>query len=70
MDDPPELDPLLYARALKAAGERDSQRTRAIAASDWWVFVRGGGGSEDEALATLVRGLQSCERRADVKNPR
>jgi len=65
MDGPGDLDPGLYARALEAAGERDSARNRAIAASDWWVFAQAGGGSEDEAVAALVRGLQSCERRVE-----
>jgi hypothetical protein len=65
MDDLGDLDPRLYARALDAAGERDSARNRAIAASDWWVFAQAGGGGEDEAVAALVRGLQSCERRAE-----
>jgi hypothetical protein len=70
MGDPGDLDPGLYARALEAAGERDSPRNRAIAASDWWVFEQAGGGSEEEAVAALVRGLQSCERRAPVRSPR
>jgi hypothetical protein len=67
MDELGDLDPALYARALAAAGERDSPRNRAIAASDWWVFALAGGGNEDEAVAALVRGLQSCDRRAQVR---
>lgn len=57
------LDHALYPLALAQAGEPDSPRTRAIAASDYWQFLQLGGGTDADAVAMLVRGLRSCETR-------
>ena len=54
------LEGTLYPRALAEAGEADSPRNREIAASDYWAFLALGGGSDDEAIAALVRGLRAC----------
>jgi hypothetical protein len=32
-----------------------------IAASDYWQFLQTGGGTDDDAIATLTRGLRACE---------
>ena len=57
------LEHAVYPRALAAAGELDSERNRAIAASDYWLFLQAGGGTDAEAIATLTRGLRACETR-------
>jgi hypothetical protein len=56
----------IYPPALAAAGERDSPRNRQIALGDYWHFLALGGGSDASAIAALVRGLRSCETRADL----
>ncbi len=55
------LERSLYPQALAQAAEVDSPRNRAIAASDYWQFLQMGGGSDEQATATLVRGLRSCD---------
>jgi len=57
------LEHAIYPVALVEAGEADSQRNRAIAASDYWQFLRAGGGTDAEAIALLARGLRSCDAR-------
>ena len=57
------LERAIYPRVLRDAGEQDSPRNRSIAASDYWQFLQLGGGGDAEAVAALVRGLQSCDRR-------
>ena len=59
--DKAHLEQDLYPAALAEAGEIDSPRNRKIAASDYWQFLRLGGGTDAEALATLVRGLRACD---------
>lgn len=54
------LERALYAQALAAAGETDSPRNRSIATSDYWHFLQLGGGTDDEAIAVLTRGLRAC----------
>ena len=54
------LEHAIYPQALAEAGEPDTPRNRLIAASDYWQFLQAGGGSDDEAVATLVRGLRAC----------
>ena len=51
----------LYPQALAAAGEPDTARNRAIAASDYWQFLELGGGTDEDAIAALVRGLRACD---------
>lgn len=58
------LEHVIYPVALASAGELDSARNRAIAASDYWLFLQLGGGTDDEATAALVRGLRSCEAKS------
>jgi hypothetical protein len=58
------LERVIYPVALAAAGEVDSARNRAIAASDYWLFLQLGGGDDEEATAALVRGLRSCEAKS------
>ena len=58
------LERTLYPVALAEAGEADSPRNRTIAANDYWLFLQGGGGTDQEAIVVLLRGLQSCERKA------
>jgi hypothetical protein len=58
------LERSLYPAALERAGELDSPRNRTIAANDYWLFLQAGGGSDADAIAALLRGLQSCERKA------
>ena len=55
------LEHAVYPRALAEAGEPDTPRNRMIAASDYWQFLQTGGGTDDEAIATLTRGLRACE---------
>ena len=50
----------IYPRALTEAGEPDTPRNRSIAASDYWQFLQGGGGTDAEAVAALARGLRAC----------
>jgi hypothetical protein len=57
------LDDALYPRALAEAGEDDSPRNRSIAASDYWLFLQAGGGTDAEAIAALARGLRACDTR-------
>ncbi len=57
------LDSEIYPRALREAGELDSSRNREIAMSDYWLFLQSGGGSDAEAVQTLVRGLRACPTR-------
>lgn len=52
----------VYPQALAAAGEPDTRRNRLIAASDYWLFLRAGGGSDAQAAEAIMRGLRSCER--------
>jgi hypothetical protein len=54
----------LYPAALAEAGELDSPRNRTIAANDYWLFLQAGGGTDADAIGALLRGLQSCERKA------
>jgi hypothetical protein len=54
------LEHAVYPRALAEAGEPDTRRNRAIAASDYWQFLRSGGGTDSEAVAALARGLRAC----------
>ena len=58
------LERALYPAALAAAGEPDSPRNRTIAANDYWLFLQAGGGSDEDAIGALLRGLQSCDRKA------
>ena len=58
------LERALYPVALAQAGEVDSPRNRTIAANDYWLFLQAGGGSDEDAIGVLLRGLQSCERKA------
>jgi hypothetical protein len=55
------LEQAIYPAALAEAGEADSPRNRAIAASDYWQFLTLGGGTDAEATAALVRGLRACD---------
>jgi hypothetical protein len=32
-----------------------------IAASDYWLFLQTGGGTDREAVAALTRGLRACD---------
>ena len=57
------LEHAIYPAALNWAGEADSPRNRAIAASDYWQFLEAGGGADAEAIAALVRGLRACDTR-------
>lgn len=55
------LEYAIYPRALAEAGEPDTHRNRMIAASDYWQFLLTGGGSDDEAVVALARGLRACD---------
>jgi hypothetical protein len=57
------LERVIYPAALAAAGEADSPRNRAIAASDYWQFLEWGGGTDAEAIVALTRGLRACDAR-------
>ena len=57
------LERVVYPVALEGAGEVDSARNRAIAASDYWQFLELGGGTDEDAIAALVRGLRACDTR-------
>ena len=61
--DKAHLERAIYAPALVAAGKTDSARNRSIAASDYWLFLQLGGGSDAEAIEMLARGLRSCDAR-------
>jgi hypothetical protein len=54
------LDHAVYPRALAEAGEPDTPRNRSIAASDYWQFLQLGGGTDDDAVGALARGLRAC----------
>ncbi len=58
------LERVVYPIALAQSGEDDSPRNRTIAANDYWLFLQAGGGPDEEAIAALLRGLRSCERKA------
>jgi hypothetical protein len=62
--DKAHLEQAIYPLALAQAGEVDSPRNRTIAANDYWLFLQAGGGSDPDAIEALMRGLQSCERKA------
>lgn len=55
------LDHAIYPRAIAEAGEPDTHRNRTIAASDYWQFLQLGGGTDDEAVVALARGLRACD---------
>ena len=55
------LEHAIYPRAVAEAGEPDTPRNRAIAASDYWQFLQLGGGTDEEAVVALVRGLGACD---------
>jgi hypothetical protein len=57
---------VIYRPALAAAGEPDTPRNRQIALADYWQFLQLGGGDDAEATAALVRGLRSCEAKANL----
>ena len=57
------LDHALYPLALAQAGEPDTRRNRVIAASDYWLFLESGGGTDGEAVAALARGMRACDAR-------
>lgn len=57
------LERAVYPLALEAAGEVDSPRNRTIAANDYWLFLQAGGGTDENAIAALLRGLRSCDTR-------
>lgn len=59
--DKAHLEQAIYPVALAQAGEADSPRNRAIAASDYWQFLALGAGTDAEAIAALVRGLRACD---------
>lgn len=63
-DERAHLERSLYPPALAQAGEIDSPRNRAIAASDYWHFLQLGGGSDADATQALLRGLRSCDTAA------
>lgn len=54
------LEHAVYPLALTEAGEPDTHRNRAIAASDYWQFLQAGGGTDSEAVAALARGMRAC----------
>jgi hypothetical protein len=54
------LEHAIYPRAVAEAGEPDTHRNRMIAASDYWQFLQSGGGTDDEAVVALARGLRAC----------
>jgi hypothetical protein len=56
------LEHAIYPRALAAAGEPDTHRNRLIAASDYWLFLQAGGGTDAQATDAILRGLRGCER--------
>jgi hypothetical protein len=56
------LEHAVYPLALAEAGEPDTHRNRAIAASDYWQFLQAGGGTDGEAVAALARGMRACAR--------
>jgi hypothetical protein len=55
------LEHAIYPLAVAQAGEPDSPRNRMIAASDYWQFLQLGGGTDDEAVAAIARGLRACD---------
>jgi hypothetical protein len=55
------LEGVIYPQALAAAGEPDTSRNRLIAASDYWLFLQSGGGTEADATAAIARGLRACD---------
>ena len=55
------LEHAIYPLALADAGEPDTPRNRMIAASDYWQFLQTGGGTDDEAVTALARGLRACD---------
>ena len=55
------LERAIYPVALAEAGEADSPRNAAIAASDYWQFLQLGGGTDADAIAALTRGLRACD---------
>jgi hypothetical protein len=55
------LENAIYPRAVAEAGEPDTPRNRMIAASDYWQFLQLGGGTDDEAVVLLARGLRACD---------
>jgi hypothetical protein len=57
------LDRAIYPLALAQAGEPDTRRNREIAASDYWLFLKSGGGTDDEAVTALARGMRACDAR-------
>jgi hypothetical protein len=63
------LDNTIYPRALAGAAEPDSPRNREIAASDYWLFLQTGGGTDDKAVEVLVRGLRACATDPPDKGP-
>jgi hypothetical protein len=54
------LEHAIFPRALEEASEPDTSRNRVIAASDYWQFLQIGGGSDDEAVVVVARGLRAC----------
>ena len=63
------LEQAIYPVALAEAGEVDSPRNRTIAASDYWLFLQAGGGSDADAIAALMRGLRSCDAKQGPPRP-
>jgi hypothetical protein len=57
------LDHAIYPQALAQAGEPDTRRNRVIAASDYWLFLENGGGTDEEAVTALARGMRACDAR-------
>jgi hypothetical protein len=55
------LEHAIYPRAVAEAGEPDTRRNRMIAASDYWQFLQRGGGTDDEAVVAIARGLRACD---------
>jgi hypothetical protein len=57
------LDHAIYPVALAEAGEPDTRRNRVIAANDYWLFLESGGGTDEEAVTALARGMRACDAR-------
>lgn len=57
------LERAIYPLALAQAGEPDTRRNRMIAASDYWLFLESGGGSDEQAVTALARGMRACDAR-------
>ena len=55
------LEQAIYPRAIAEAGELDTRRNRMIAASDYWQFLQLGGGTDEQAVVALARGLRACD---------